>query len=250
MEPYFSEYHASAASQLDGFPHPLTETADSYDGWMALGKQLSYELRYINAIEAYTQAIALAPRSLEAHRQRGGKYLATLQTDKAMADFERCLMLGGEESDLLYRMGLCWYYAGVYGMAIREFSRCWDVCDDELGIGAIYWSMIAAWRSGRQPSLLKYYHDDMHVGHHTAYAFVVRTALGKIPFDEALWALDSERDNLEFSMMAYGIAAYCEHIGEKETAEAIYKELLSRDSFWISFGYLAAWNDRKKGRIC
>lgn len=250
MKPYFSDCHASAASQLRGKPCPLTGRADSYDGWMALGKELSHELRYLEAIEAYSQAIRIAPRRIDALRQRAGKRLATLQPEKAMADFEKCRMLGGEESDLSYRMGLCWFYAGVYGMAIREFSHCWDVCDDELGIGAIFWSMIAAWRSGREASLLGYYRDDMDVGHHTAYAFAVRTALGKIPLEDALWALDIEKEDLEFSMMAYGVAAYCEHIGETETAQALYREILVRDSFWISFGYLAAWNDRKRGRIC
>lgn len=250
MEPYFSDWHASAASQLAGKPCPLTESADSYEGWMALGKALGYELRYLNAIQAYSEAIRLAPYRIEAYRQRGGKYLATLQPDQAMTDFEKCRMLGGEESDLSYRMGMCWFYAGVYGMAIREFSHCWDVCDDELGIGAIYWSMIAAWRSGREARLLEYYHDEMDVGHHTGYAFAVRTALGRIPLEEALWKLDVEKEDLEFSMMAYGVAAYCEHIGETETAQALCREILSREGFWISFGFLAAWNDRKRGRIC
>ena len=250
MEPFFSEFHASAASQLNGKPCRLRQSAASFDGWMKLGKSLSHELRYLEAIEAYSQAILLEPNRMDALRQRGGKYLATLQPEKAMADFERCRMLGGEESDLSYRMGLCWFYAGVYGMAIREFSHCWEVCDDELGIGAIYWSMIASWRSGREASLLQNYRDDMNVGHHTAYAFAVRVALGRISLEDALWELDIEREDLEFSMMAYGVAAYCEHIGERETAQVLYREILERESFWISFGFLAAWNDRKRGRQC
>lgn len=249
MEPYFSEFHDSANNQLNDKPHHLTHSADSYDGWMALGKELSHELKYREAIEAYTHAIALAPRQMDAYRQRAGKYLATLQPDKAMTDFERCMMLGGKEDDLSYRMGLCWFYAGVYGMAIREFTHCWDVCDDELGIGAIYWSMIAAWRSGREPDMLRLYHDDMYVGHHTGYAFAVKVALGKISLEDALWELDIEKEDLEFSMKAYGVAAYCDHIGQRETAVALYKEILEREGFWISFGFLAAWNDRRNGRI-
>lgn len=251
MEPYFSDCHASAASQLDGRPQPHADTAGlRYDELMELGNSLSHQLRYREAIEAYSAAIALSPRGIQPFRQRAGKYLATLQPELAMADFERCRMLGGEEDDLSYRMGMCWFYAGVYSMAMREFSHCWDVCDDELGIGAMYWSMIAAWRSGRESELLKYYHDDMHVGHHTAYHFAVRVALGRISLEDALWELDIEMEDLEFSMMAYGVAAYCEHIGEQETAHALYQEILEREDFWISFGFLAAWNDRKRGRLC
>ena len=93
MEPFFSEFHASAASQLNGKPCQLRQSADSFDGWMKLGKSLSHELRYLEAIEAYSQAILLEPNRMDALRQRGGKYLATLQPEKAMADFERCRML-------------------------------------------------------------------------------------------------------------------------------------------------------------
>ena len=93
MEPFFSEFHAAAASQLNGKPCQLRQSADSFDGWMALGKSLSHELRYLEAIEAYSQAILLEPNRMDALRQRGGKYLATLQPEKAMADFERCRML-------------------------------------------------------------------------------------------------------------------------------------------------------------
>lgn len=249
MKPLFSEYHATASSQLEGTPHPLRESAETYSGWMALAERYSYKLQYLDAIEAFSNAIALSPRSLDAFRQRGERYLATLQTNKAMADLERCIMLSGEDAEVSYLMGLCWYYAGIYGMAIREFSHTWDICDDELGIKAMYWSTLAAWKSGREPTLLRHYHGNMDVGQNTAYALAVQTAVGKLPFDEALWALDCERDHWEFSIMAYGVAAYCEKIGERETAEAIYKELLSRDSCWISHSYLAAWNDRRNGRI-
>ena len=50
---------------------------------------------------------------------------------------------------------------------------------------------------------------------------------------------------LEFSMMGYGLAAYCARLGKKETSQSICQKILQRDRFWISFGYLATWNDCK-----
>ena len=79
MEPYFSDHHAAADSQLGDKKYELTQSADSYDGWMHMGKERSHELRYREAILAYTKAINLSPGRIEAYRQRGGKYLATLQ---------------------------------------------------------------------------------------------------------------------------------------------------------------------------
>ncbi len=247
MENVFAPDSASADSQLEEtFPTELTESSDTFDGWMALGKNLSYSLRYREAILAYSEAIKLDLFSYDAYRMRAGKYLATLQPSRAMSDFEKCRMLGGDESDLSYRIGLCWFFAGIYDKATEEFCHCIEVCDDELAIGAIYWEMISAWRSGNAPKLMKYYHDEMYVGHHTAYKVAVCTAMGRIHLTEAFEILKNEKDDLEFSMMAYGIAQYCRQIGKPKTADKILKELLRRDSFWISFGYLAARNDSRR----
>lgn len=244
MEPFFSENHASALSQLGDKPHRLEREETTYPGWMDYARELSRQLRYREAILAYTQALTLSPGSREALRQRGGKYLATLQPERAMVDFERCRALGGQEEDLSYRMGMSWFYAGVYGRAMEEFARCREAAGEEMGIAAIYWSMIAAWRLGRESALLQTYRQDMAVGHHTAYAFVVKTVLGYLPLEQALWELDAQEDDLEFSMQGYGLAAYCAHLGHSDTAQAICQEILSRDNFWISFAFLAAWNDR------
>lgn len=250
MDTPFLENHASAASQLEGHSPPLGQSASTYEGWMDIGRSLTKELRYLEAAEAYSQAIHLQPLQCDAYRQRAGKYLATLQPEKAILDFEKCRSMGAEESDICYRLGLCWYYAGLYRRALAEFQQCWNCCDEELGIGVIYWSMICAWRLDEEPKMLSYYRTDMDVGHHGAYAFAVQTVLGILPLADALQKLDAEKDDLAFSMMAYGIAAYCEHLGLHDMAVNLYSQILKRDSFWISFGYLAAWNDRKRGRIC
>ena len=39
------------------------------------------------------------------------EYLTTLQSDLAITDFEKCLSLGVEKLDCLYRIGLAHYYA-------------------------------------------------------------------------------------------------------------------------------------------
>lgn len=249
MEMLFSDQRASAADQLEETQFLLPETADSFEGWMRIADGLARGWRYREAIMAYTKALRLEPESLNAYRKRAGKYLATLQPGPALRDFEACLRLGGSESELRYRMGLCHYYAGAYAEAVREFSRSLEVCDEELGIGAVYWSMIASWRSGRDTDWQKHYRDGMKVGHHTAYLFAVRTALGRIPLEEAARTVSSETDDLEFSLMAYGLAAIRRQNGEKTAAEELYREILRRDSFWISFGFLAAWNDRRQGRF-
>ena len=56
--------------------------------------------------------------------------------------------------------------------------------------------------------------------------------------------LTEEPSDLEYSIFSYGYYAYLEK--EKRSAEkdSVLNDILSRDSFWISFAYIAAYNDK------
>jgi tetratricopeptide (TPR) repeat protein len=257
MGTYFSELHASASSQLNNISHELADSpevhslrnADCYEQLMDLGKALSYQLRYREATEIYTKAILQKPDEYTAYRQRAAKYLSTLQTEKAFADFLTCRKMGGDEQDLSYRLGLCHYFSGNYLESIAELEQCYHLCDDEMGIAAIFWHTLSAWRCGAETMLLqRYYHANMQVGHHTGYAFAMKLAAGEITFASAWAQLSEEPDDLEFSMKAYGVYAWLLHCNRQKEADDLLEEILRRDSFWISYGYLAAWNDRNHKR--
>ena len=250
MGQFFADIHASAASQLGSAPCGMTDSPEinalrsgkTYDELMALGKALCYELRYHEAIEVYSRAIALEPNHITAIRQRAARYITTLQPEKAIQDFLRCRELGGDEMDIAYRLGICYYLDGNYAAAMEELTRCLPLCDDEMGIAAIFWHTLSAWRANRIPMLLyRSYREDMQVGHHTAYAFAMDLAAERISVPQALNALRNQPDDLEYSIMAYGVAEFMEHNG-MDSAQ-LREMLLARDSFWISYCYVAAWKD-------
>ena len=54
-------------------------------------------------------------------------------------------------------------------------------------------------------------------------------------------ALEKQSDDLEYSIMAYGVAEFMDCNGLDSVA--LRKELINRDSFWISYCYVAAWKD-------
>jgi tetratricopeptide (TPR) repeat protein len=250
MGTYFADLHATPESQLGGKKCDLADTpevavlrnAETFQALMALGKALFFQLRYREAIDAYTRAIALEPENITGYRQRAARYLATLQIPQATADFLRCRELGGDAEDLCYRLGLCHYLSGEYGEAMAELEKCYPLCDEEMGIAVIFWHTLSAWRRGTAPTLLKEkYHSGMKVGHHTGYAFAMGVASGYIT--DADFRLAAEGEDLEFSIMAYGVYVYREHLGMP--SHALLEEILRRDGFWISYAYLAAWNDGK-----
>lgn len=252
MGQYFADVHASAGSQLGHekqFWEDTPQTGDlGYEELLLFAKKLNWQLRYREAAQIYSMAIALNPKDIRGYRQRAGKYLSTLQPKLARKDLERCRELGGDEMDLSYRLGLCYYLEADYAKAIEAFETCYPLCDDEMGIAVLFWDTLSCWRSEKPAALLqKEYHTGMKVGHHTAYEFVMASVYADLEMPQIQQRLESEESDLEFSIMAYGISCYLAHRGMMGQSQNLRSELLKRDGFWISYAYIAAWNDAHKG---
>lgn len=221
--------------------------AENYEGFLALGDALSYQLRFREAIDAYSLAAAMFPKRPAAYRRRAGRYLSTLQIDEAMDDLMRCCVLSGENRELSYRMGLCLYLSGEYIEAMDEFETYYSQWDDEMRIALIYWHTLSAWRAGTEPVLLRdTYHEGMEVGHHTAYEVCMAAASGRTDLFDELAHLTEIEDDLEYSILAYGLAGCLAQREHRNSAERIIRSSIQRDRFWISYAYLAAWNDRRR----
>lgn len=249
MESPFDALHAGIESQIPNLPAGIPNSQairqakslpDSVEKFCALGKALSRQLRYREAIDAYTEGLKLEPENLSLLRLRAGLYLTTLQSDPAIADFEKCLTLGAEKLDCLYRIGLAQYYAGRHEQAMEAFEGCMPLCDDEMGIAVLYWHTLSAVRTEKAPTLLKYYRPDMAVGHHTAYEKAMRVWSGTTPLAAALEMLEREEDDLEYGITLYGLLWH----PDCAERERLSQSLPRRDGFWPSFAYLAAWKDQ------
>ncbi len=251
MEYPFDELHAGIESQILNFPAGIPDSEavtqaralpDSIEKFLALGKAFSRQLRYREAIDAYTEGLKMEPGNLPLLRLRAGRHLTTLQNNLAITDFEKCLSLGAEKLDCLYRIGLAHYYAERYAQAMETFENGMSLCDEEMGIAVIYWHTLSAVRAEEAPTLLKYYRLDMAVGHHTAYEKAIQVWNGTTSLPTMLQMLKREKDDLEYGITLYGLLWHPDCI-EKEH---LSQNLLCRDGFWPSFAYLAAWNDRSR----
>ena len=251
MEYTFDALHAGIESQILNLPAGIPDSQavtrakalpDSIEKSLTLGKALSRQLRYREAVAAYTEGLNLEPENLSLLRLRAGRYLTTLQSDPAIADFEKCLTLGAEKLDCLYRIGLAYYYVGRYAQAIETFENCMPLCDEEMGIAVLYWHTLSAVHAEKASTLLNNYRPDMAVGHHTAYEKAIQVWSGITPLSAMLQMLESEEDDLEYGITLYGLLLHPD-CAEKD---CLSQALLRRDGFWPSFAYLAAWNDRSR----
>ena len=254
MGKYFDDIHAAWDSQLAGAECTVQDNAEiaslraalsGGESYLALADAFGKQLRYREAIEAYCTALQLMPDNLRGYRGRAGRYLATLQPEKAKADFLRCLELGNDRLDGVYRIGLADYFGRNYQEAITRFEEAWPLCNDEMGIAVLYWHTLSAYRNHTAPLLLKHYHTGMQVGHHTAYELAVQIFTGGVTVDELLKRLETEPDDLECVIVLYGICVWLESRGNEEMSNRLRATLLARDGFWICFSYLAAWNDKR-----
>lgn len=253
MGKYFADIHAMPDSQLGGAPCIVADSpevaalrrAETFEDLMALAKALVFQLRYREALKIYDRAVALESDNILCYRQRAPRLINTLQPEKAAADLEKCRALGGAEDDISYRLGIARYLAGDYAAAMAEEAICYPLVDEEMGIAAMYWHTLSAWRAGAEPELLnRHYHPGMAVGHHTAYEGAMSLPAGARSEEEILHRLeDPAITDLEYSMLAYGVSAYLDHIGRSGPAAKLRASILPRDGFWISYAYLAAWND-------
>lgn len=252
MGKYFDDIHASWKSQLSGAAEEIADSdtvssarlaAHSADGLTALGDALTRQLRYREAAKAYSAALEQMPDDLNILRRRAGRYLSTLQCRAALEDLERCLILGGDELDIRYRMGLCHYFMRQFPSMQKEMLSCFPLCDDEMGIAVIFWHTVGSYRLGNEPILLEEYSSGMAVGHHTAYERAVSVFAGVRGFNDVYDEAMNERDDLESSIMLYGLYAYASHSIGAVRADAILTQVLQRDGFWPCYAYLAAWND-------
>jgi len=252
MEKPFDDIHADIKSQVLGTEVLIKDSEDvvkareippSYDGYLKLGKALSRQLRYREAIEAYTKALDYRPFDKTALRLRAGRYLTTLQTESAILDFEKCLFLGGNEVDCRYRMGLAHYFAGEDIRAMKELEECFPLCDDEMGIAVIYWHTLSAARAGFPCKLLRQYHRNMKVGHHTGYELAMQVWVGEKKLSMVLRWMEDELDDMEYAIVMYGL---CQLPKLHQKKEGMLYDIVKRDEFWPCFSYMAAWKELRE----
>lgn len=257
MGKYFDDLHAMPDSQLGNAPCRILDSpevaaargAPDFDGMAKLARALSRQLRYREALRVYALMLRLKPDDTPTIRARVPWEINTLQPRLAIADLLRCRAGGWDEADVSYRFGIASYLAGDYPTAMWELATCFPLVDDEMGIAAMYWHTMAAWRHGAVPELLQHYRPDMKCGHHTAYAAVMSFAAGRLPRNDLLKMIGDTKSDLEFSMLAYGASVYLWQEGAAIEGRALRRQIIARDSFWISYAYLAAWNDEYFGGI-
>ena len=242
--------YASLESQLGNAPCLCEDTeemfwlreSDDYESRVKLGNLLSGQYRFREALDAYRFAEKIRADDPMLYIRMGGAYLTLRYFDEAKKAYDKSCSLSCNEKSVAYPMGVWYYLQRHYEDAANHFAKVLP-CGDELKIAILYWNALCCMRGNLPDKLLTTYHDDMQVGHHTAYQTALEVFLGKISAEEALQKAEQDKNDLNAVVAMYGVAGYLEYCGNRIEAKEVTKSLLRRETVWPCISYLAAWND-------
>ncbi len=241
---------ATLESQLYNAPCMIEDTeemfwlreTDDYQSKISLGNALASQYRFQDAIAAYLSAESIRSDDPMLYLRLGGACLTMRQFDAALAAYNRSLSLGISRKTIAYPIGIWHYLMKDYENAAKWFMECLP-CDDEMAIAVIYWHTLSCLRMNAETPLLKKYHPDMAVGHHTAYRLAVSAMSGEESLENAKMQTEQLQSDLDYVIAAYGISVAFACKGQIKESRKLYEHLLLRDSVWPCVSYLAAWGD-------
>ncbi|MBK5252201.1 MAG: hypothetical protein JJE29_06165 [Peptostreptococcaceae bacterium] len=244
------QIRAPLNTQLGNEPCTVEDTGDMFwlresDDYLSrfhLGNALAKQYRFREAVQAYQNAARIRTDDWKLFYSMAGTDLTLRHFEVAMAGYRRCLELGADRKMVAYPLGIACYLQNDYGRAMDWFTECLP-CGDEMAIAVIYWHTLSCLRAGREATMLKYYHADMKVGHHTAYLLAVSVLCGESSWEQAASALRQEQDDLNYVIAMYALCGHLDFCGKKSESEQCMNLLLEHDEVWPCIAYLAAWNE-------
>lgn len=255
MKRVFSLIHSSPHSQLgdivDNTPNDI-ETEDAFsslnqerskDNLINYAKCLVKQLRYKEALVIFNEVLSKDPNDLATLRLRAIRNMTTLCVKESLDDF-LFLKANGYSEDVNYQIGLSYFYLGLYEKSLYYFEECNKISTDEMKVACMYWHTIAAWRCNKEPILLSQFKIGMDIGHHIGYDAALKLFTNVLTEEIYLLLLNEEPSDLEYSIFSYGYSAYLEKNNRLTEIDEVLSNIITRDTFWISFAYIAAYNDR------
>ena len=111
-------------------PPPATDTSSdaaaaptTAQDYYNLGKSYAQQLQWQLAIDAYSQAIALAPQNPDYYGTRGFAYVSTKEILKMLADFDQAITLGTQDGVIYFFRGMWYATFGDTEQAISHVER-------------------------------------------------------------------------------------------------------------------------------
>ena len=177
------------------------------------------------AIEAYTQAIALNPKFAEAFRNRGTSYAKKGEFDRAIQDLDQAIDLDPGFAGAFNNRGLAYYNKGEFDRAIQDFNQA--IALDPKDVAAFNNRGLAYEKKGEIDKAIKDFNQAIDLGPKPAEAFRNRglAYYNKGEFDRAIQDLDQAIElKPNFAIAFYNRGVAYRSIGKEQKAIQDFKD--------------------------
>lgn len=220
----------------------LAQDPNNPETYLKKGIALSRaSLHHQEAINTFSQGLALAPFHPMLYRWRGHKFINVRQLNQARSDLELSSRLDPSNWDTWYHLGLANYLVQDFARAERAYRQCWAITDtDDKRVAIADWLYMTLRRQGRQEEaqqLLSFVTPETDFGDNEAYFRRLLLYRGELTADDLLVGADVA--DVNFVTLGYGMGNYFYYNGNRDRAIEIWKQVLS-GKYWSAFGYVAS----------
>lgn len=251
----------------------LVAAPEDVDALIWMGRRTAYLGRYRDAIEIYTNAIALHPDDARLYRHRGHRYLTVREPDRAIRDFERAVELTAGLPDevepdglpnamnvptstlqfnIWYHLALAHYVQGHLEQALEAQRRCLEVSDHPDSVVATsYWLYMTLRRLGldeEAATVLDRIDADMGIIESTSYLDLLLLFKGERSLED-LMGPPGASVTLQSTTTAYGVGVWHLLAGRDSEAHATWEAMMEGRSQWAAFGYIAAEGELARAAV-
>lgn len=248
-ESYFSQFadapalvgddEATALARYEATKSPTPENL------LTLAGALCFQLRYKDAAEVYRRILRDAPDNYAAKRKLALCMLKTRDFATARKLLADCDAANPDSLDVVYRQGLCEFYDGDFERAAHYFEKCYPLSEDngDMYIATIYWHALSLVRcNGNVAEAMNRYNPDIKIGHHLGYLLTCKLFSGEDTLAN-LTETTAHADEMTRTILLYGVYHFEKMRAKRTAARAALSEMLSLDTYWGSFAWIAAYGD-------
>ena len=240
----------------------LAQNPDDADALIWAGRRAAYLGRYDEAIEIYGRGIELHPADARFYRHRGHRWISIREFDRAIADLGRAteLIEGTEDTiepdglpnalgiptstlhfNIWYHLALAHYLKGEFEQALLAYNACMDASKHpDSVVATAYWlhnTLLRLEMEEQASEVLGMIVEQMEIVESTSYLDVLLLHKGLRTAEDLRGA---EAGSLASVTTAYGIGLWHFSRGRRAQAVEIWEQILTRESQWSAFGFIAA----------
>lgn len=221
---------ARARTALDADPRNVQKI-------IALGIAQSGARQFKEAIETFSEGLAIAPLDPMLYRWRGHRYLSTRDFRRARVDLEKALALDPKNYGALYHLGIVEFAEGRFDQAVEMFRRALPLAPEagELA-GSTDWLWMSLARARKSPEAQAHLDrrtDSLPVNN--AYSRRLMLYRAEISADSVFTPADTT--DVQVATLSFGIGNFYLVRGNRAKAREWFEKSVASGG-WPGFGFI------------